>query len=348
MPAPPRLRPTSSSSLQLHNIQDARQPLRTLLQLMSRCRGPTGQSHVLHNDIGGHVTATSACGRLLHVLAPQHPVLKLLLSCVQGHLQRYNDGGLLTSTLALSLALSADGLHPHLAGDIYEHLLKTSVSLLTGEKCSCRHDFSREDVHPLRLLATSVLGSKPGCQYWPGELSHITELIIISFLHSKSAAQPSTHSLYIEGLPIMDSYRTSGLMFPCADIPASQRKTRGQTPVAVFTVSMAGDTDEGLDATFIIQDHSILEDRTLDQLLTCARALVDLRVGLVACQKVVHPAVKKYLRSQRVLVLERLGTQGIHRLHSLTGNLVQSHLYSQFSPKTPNKHSITGLIIWSV
>ena len=51
---------------------------------------------------GGHVTVTSTSSKILHSLSGlSHPIPRLILSAVRGHLERYSDGGLRTALLLL-------------------------------------------------------------------------------------------------------------------------------------------------------------------------------------------------------------------------------------------------------
>ena len=51
---------------------------------------------------GGHVTVTSTSSKILHSLSGlSHPIPRLILSAVKGHLEGYSDGGLRTALLLL-------------------------------------------------------------------------------------------------------------------------------------------------------------------------------------------------------------------------------------------------------
>ena len=51
---------------------------------------------------GGHVTVTSTSSKILHGFSSlSHPIPRLILSAVRGHLDAYNDGGLRTALLLL-------------------------------------------------------------------------------------------------------------------------------------------------------------------------------------------------------------------------------------------------------
>ena len=52
------------------------------------------------------MTVTSTSSRILHSLSGlSHPILRLILSAVRGHLDNYSDGGLQTTVLLLRYTL---------------------------------------------------------------------------------------------------------------------------------------------------------------------------------------------------------------------------------------------------
>ena len=52
------------------------------------------------NSAGGHVTLTSSSRRVIEsLLSNSHPVVRLVLTAVKGHLDNYFDGGLQTALL---------------------------------------------------------------------------------------------------------------------------------------------------------------------------------------------------------------------------------------------------------
>ena len=56
-------------------------------------------------------------------------------------------------------------------------------------------------------------------------------------------------------------------------------------------VSLEAESNSGL-------PHTIFDDVIVDKLMGVGSHLVNLGVGLVGCQKCVHPQVKEYLREQ--------------------------------------------------
>ena len=61
---------------------------------------------------GGHVTVTSTSSKILHSLSGlSHPILRLILAAVQGHLDHYCDGGLQTALLLVRYIYCFFALH---------------------------------------------------------------------------------------------------------------------------------------------------------------------------------------------------------------------------------------------
>jgi len=322
--------------------------IHTLHKLIITSRGPNGSLKMLHNDVGGHVTLTSSCSRILGSISVKNPLLKLLVSCVRGHCDAYTDCGLFTCGLALSLirySLELD-IHRHLITDIYELLmheclawLDTPLDINTVDRdyshlASCKFKFDTCSLDDMRNLAAAVLSSKPGCNFWPGDLDHMTSLVVTAFLRTSADATP--HNLQyvcIEGCPSSSSYIADGVLYPMPSIPPYRTKplslhhTEGQVLVAVFNTSLAGDTSEKSDADLVVSATSDVEGIVLDEMRACCERLVELGVGVVACQRVVHPSVRRLLRRDGVLVMDRLG---IHHIYSVT-ELTGARLLSSFT-----------------
>ena len=76
----------------------------------------------------------------------------------------------------------------------------------------------------------------------------------------------------------------------------------------------------------------------VDELLKFCEALIQSEVGLVLCQKVVHPRLKYRWRQAGVIVVDRLGLQPVAYVLKLTGNSALKifsfyfHLYNILVP----------------
>lgn len=310
---------------------ETRNALRKFKTLVDTSRGPWGYLKMLHNDVGGHVTLTSVSSRIFGGLSVKNPLLKLLMSCVQGHIQAYSDGGLFAADLALSLTLNSLDLdiHPRLVTDVFEYLMFESLSFLKSppnKPGACIYRFDTCDLSDLRNLSRTIFSSKPGCDFWPGELEHISSLLVTAFLRTSTKESPhSLQYLTIEGMPCSESYIADGMIHQMPSIPTYRTKplsmirNHGQILVAVFNVSFAGDTSENLDSDIIASDSTLADDVILGKIVSLCESLVELGVGIVACQRVVHPEIKRRLRRNNIFVMDRLGIHHIYSFQELTG-----------------------------
>ena len=321
------LKQESKLNIQILENKSILESLTLLLKVVKSSYGPNGKTKIIQNSSGGHVSITSSSVRLFQAMSISKPILKLISTSVQGHGYSFSDGGLFLALLAMNLtesSLKVD-LPRRLLIDIHDALLELCVGYLSTSKCPCRVriDFSR--VGMLRNLAQSVVSSKPACCLSLPEIEHITLQLLEAFLSSLpgGAVQGSRpapavpllniHILGLEGKPAMDTYTTSGMLFQTPQFPLYykalnvQRDISGRISVVLFDISMSGDTEELIDARYEMTDGLHTNEATEQVLMDQCRHLVRRGVGLVACQKVVHPRLKKYLRSEGVMVLDRLG-----------------------------------------
>ena len=110
-----------------------------------------------------------------------------------------------------------------------------------------------------------------------------------------------------EGESVKDSKVLPGLLIHTPEIPTFQQCGRTLVShgakVALYNISMAGDTDEWFSSNIKTETVSGRYDfsaanTVLLQLLKVADYLLDSGVNVIACQKCVHPALKRYLRDK--------------------------------------------------
>jgi McKusick-Kaufman syndrome protein len=91
--------------------------------------------------------------------------------------------------------------------------------------------------------------------------------------------------------------------------------------VAVVCVSMSGDTDDALSNIREAEGCTIKSagELVLSHMFQFCDWLLASQVGLLLCQKVIHPKVKAYLRKQGILFVERLGLPPMSYVQDLTG-----------------------------
>ncbi|CAG5127398.1 unnamed protein product [Candidula unifasciata] len=317
------------------------------LNLVSSCAGPSGKIHVLRNNCGGHVTFTSTCVRLLSSLSMTRPEMRLILAAVQSHLKQHKDCGLFMSCLCLhiiKLSLVADRLF-HSQASLLENYVRIIIDYLQSVDCtiSLKADFS--NVYVLIAYVRSILKSKRILNLTNSENTRLSEVVVKTFVESiptQNLSRKSRHSdgVYIlgtENSDICESRLEHGLLLDFAEIPVVggsvdlTLKVRSVTcegsrggcgiRVALFTCSMSGDVEEVVDAVFeVTQNQSdSLESCVLDKMLELCDSLDRCNVGLVLCQKVIHPKVKAVLKAKSILFVDRLGLQKIPYLQDLTG-----------------------------
>lgn len=140
-------------------------------------------------------------------------------------------------------------------------------------------------------------------------------------LPSKSTKDPSApvaapqpvQIVTCEGDPVNESKIIQGVLLQAPDIATFQgNKTLVSrvTKVALYNVSMAGDTDEWFSDSIKTETASVGHDvniasAVLQQMLKVADWLLAVGVEMIACQKCVHPALKQYLRDKVCMIPHR-------------------------------------------
>ncbi len=316
----------------------------TLQQILQSSFGPRGKMHLLHNNKGGHGTFTSATSRLLGSLSLQSPVVRLITSAIQGHLTIYSDGGKIVGLLALYSIIGGLQLNARrrLVVEIQDRLAKVALEYLKSETCPCKVpiDVSREV--ETRKAVSSIVSSRPGCLLFGPDLAHITALLVDAFKKTKLSQDMAgsrmdqfsndSHIVYVcrEGCSPLESHVLEGVLFQMTDLPLNSHRIveslRRTDPIriALVNISMAGDSGEFMDVRYELEggDPDWLEEVACERMMTWSRELIGQgTVRIVACQKVIHPAVKRYLQQHDVLVLDRLGLTTFTALSKLAGTL---------------------------
>jgi len=144
---------------------DVMSSVSALRRVFQSCIGPRGNCHLIHNDVGGHVVATSAAQRLLSAMQVSSPALRLLISAIERHVSVHNDGA--TTTTALSLLMTERALQMSLQHkqalvvDLFDVVTEAVTSYLTRDQCSvCRPlqlDNLNDVLQVLRGLSLVVL-----------------------------------------------------------------------------------------------------------------------------------------------------------------------------------------------
>ncbi|KFV91583.1 PREDICTED: mcKusick-Kaufman/Bardet-Biedl syndromes putative chaperonin [Eurypyga helias] len=309
------------------------QPLSLLSGILKSCYGPAGRLKQLHNGVGGYVCTTSQSSAILSRLSFSHPALSVLTASVQNHISRFSDGGLFTAILCCSLIENFRSLNvaSGTVVKISKHLLSLCMDYLKSEACGCRVSVDFSGVETLRCLVRSVLASKPACMLNKTEVDHLATLILKAFIFTvpchveTNAVLGKCVIVPVKGTRVVDSTVLPGLLIETPEIqlakPLTVKRTcSGMVKIALFCVSMSGDCFSPGEGTLTVLHGISLEASELNQLLNVGKQLVDDEVGLVVCQKVIHPSLKQYLKENNVVAVDRAGLALMEPLSLMTGS----------------------------
>lgn len=309
------------------------QSLSVLSGVLKSCYGPAGRLKQLHNGAGGYVCTTSQSSAILHRLSVSHPVLRVLTASVQNHISRFSDCGLFTAILCCSLIDNFKSLNVRACTvvKISKHLLSLCMDYLKSEACGCRVSVDFSSVETLLCLVRSILTSKPACMLNKTEVDHLTVLILKAFMFTvpchveTNAVLGKCLIVPVKGRRVTDSTVLPGLLIETLEIPlakqlAVKRTCSNMIKVALFCVSLSGDCFNAEEGTVTVHHGISLEMSELNQLLNLGKQLVNDGVGLVVCQKVIHPSLKQYLKENHVVAVDRAGLSLMEPLSRMTGN----------------------------
>ncbi|XP_013037568.1 molecular chaperone MKKS [Anser cygnoides] len=320
------------------------QSLSLLNRILKSCYGPAGRLKQLHNGVGGYVCITSQSSAILGRLSVSHPVLKVLTASVQNHIARFSDCGLFTAILCCSLIENFKSLHVPSCTviKISKHLLSLCTDYLKSEACGCRVSVDFSNLKTLLCLARSILTSKPACMLNATEVDHLAMLIVKAFMFTipchveTKAVLGKCVTVPVKGRRVLDSTVLPGLLIETPEIQFAKllsvkRISSDTIKIALFCVSMSGDLFNPEEGTITVHHRISLEMSELNQLLNVGKQLVNDEVGLVVCQKVIHPSLKQYLKENQVMAVDRAGLSVMEPLSQMTGSKPIASIHS-FSP----------------
>ncbi|XP_071784541.1 molecular chaperone MKKS-like [Asterias amurensis] len=317
----------STTPEKFHN-SDVDQTLEAFKLLIQSCYGPNGYLKTIQNSCGGQVMITSSSSVLVRQLSVSRPILKLILAAVGGHIAACSDGGLFCALLTTNLVKSCRelDLHPVLCIEVNELLLKMCGEFLDANCVS----INVSDVQTMLSLVRTVISTKPACGLSVRDTNIIANLTLQAFLNGlpspteQSLRIPAVRYILVEGQTPAESSIVEGVLIECPEIPTYATKERDNLrrhsiSVALYNTSLSGDEEGIPDIAMETKEGVHLEDASLNQLLVLGRHLVQQKIGLLACQKVVHPQLKRFLRSHGVLTIDRLSLLHIDAVQTITG-----------------------------
>ena len=323
------------------SVRDYERVLEKLHELVASSRSPSGKFKVLQSVAGGNLVLTSSSKRLIPSLTVRNPVIQLLITATQGHLDLYRDGGLFVFSFATGLVLEAlkSGMNLSTLAELFESFLGIICDYINCDTCAIKQFALVGNINFMSCFAKSILRSKPLCKLNENHLSYISNLLLQVFLqsiseHSTGSSRDSVFIASYEGAAVSDSKVFEGLLLEAPDL--SRFKQIPLTPVttlekghrvvkvAMVTVSLSGDFDEHGNVNYEMKNDIDVDAEMLDQLKSFCSTLTQSKTGVVLCQKVVHPLLKRQLQESGVKVVDRLGLHMMKYVEKLTGMCMQS------------------------
>ncbi|XP_007954614.1 McKusick-Kaufman/Bardet-Biedl syndromes putative chaperonin [Orycteropus afer afer] len=307
-----------------------RSMLSVLKRIVTSCYGPSGRLKQLHNSVGGHVCTTSQSSALLRSLLVTHPILKILTASMQNHVSCVSDCGLFMAILCCNLIENVQeiDLTPTTVIELNKLLLSLCTNYLKSEVCGCRIPVDFSSTQILLCLVRSILTSKPACMLTRKEVDHISALVLRAFLLTIPEKAKDyvilgkTIIVPLKDQRVMDSTVLPGMLIEMSEVQLMRMlpmKKSSALKVALFCVSLSGDFSDTGEGTLVVSYGVDLESAVLDQLLNLGWQLVRDQIDIVMCQKVIHPSLKQFLSTHRVIAIDRVGVALMEPLSKMTG-----------------------------
>lgn len=318
------------SEIHQSELSDSFKGLKLLKNIAITSRGPHGKVKVIQNSAGGHVNLTSSSGRLLPALSISRPLLKLLTTSAEGQIQTFGDGGLFLMACCLNIVeLSENSLTGNrILIEIFEELMELALGELKSDNFLGKIHLSLSNTVQILSLVKTILSSKPLCKLSEDSVNLLASMIVECFLSSVKDDNKNTNSVLIltaEGKSVNQSRHVPGILMLYPEISSSCEKklhliTKDKKiVVALVTTSMSGDSEEVMQGRYQQNIEVDAEQTVIECMKSFCHCIKDCGVGIVMCQKVVHPIIKFQLRQSGIFVVERMGAKLTSFVQDLTG-----------------------------
>lgn len=326
----------SQGKVQRSTVKDYHGVLEKLHKLVLSSRSPSGTLKVLQNKAGGNLVLTSSSRRLIQSLSVKKPVIQMLVSATQGQLELYGDSGLFSISFATDMVLRSikSGINSRILAEIFELFLSYIHDFLTCDMCRIKYRALVGDIDFMMNFVKSVIKPKHLCGLNESTMPYISNLLLQVFLQMITEKDTCTLKenifvLPMEGRDVYESKAYNGLLLEAPDLSRFKktelefirmsRNENSRIQVAMITASLSGDVDELSNVKYEVHDNLDPEKEVLDSVAAFCKSVIFSNVGLLLCQKVVHPLIKLQLQEAGVLVVDRIGLHMVKFVNKLTG-----------------------------
>lgn len=273
----------------------------SLKELFSSCFGPNGSLKNIHNNSGGHVTVTSISSRILQNVSFSKPILRLITTSVQNHLKNYGDQGTFCGLLCASLTedfLKTDFNQRQIVEGL-DLFLDECMKYFNSDECECKTKLNFKSIDDMVKVVESVVSSKPLCGFTDQQLKFVSKLIVEVFLMcsaNEDVKKGSIQYVLLEGYNSDETHIVDGILYEVPHIPVyrksplqcktvQMRNDRRNTEVECIKVmlvdiSLAGDSEDFVNATYELKEGVTISDTVLSHLLLLAGYVVDNSVSI--------------------------------------------------------------------
>lgn len=305
--------------------------LKKIEELISTSIGPHGKLICIGHVSGGSVTITSSSPRLFPLISMQNILLKLIVSSAKLHLNSFNNDGLCCALLILKLiknSLYVDYPLP-VIGKLVEYFGNLFIENLNVDKNACIQKIDLSNLTYIRSVVLSILSSKPGSVLREEDKQYLCILLIKVFLNcvpssSSDNNYKNVNLITLESVSCDQSNLYEGLL---VRLPEFSQKihsllySNSSVKIVLYTSSLAGDAEFPVDKIEITNDVNVWET-VLKDMRSAIEKLIRTGIHILACQKVVHPSLRKLLEDSNILVLDRLGFEAAKHLEYILGNIL--------------------------
>ena len=259
--------------------------------------------------------------------------------------------------ILLTSDLMESGLPPDSLRELFNWCVDQVISHLLQPDCPVTLTVDLDHLPVLVAYIRSVITSKNLLNLSLADCDVLSHNVLKAFLETipdmdrvYSCVSDKIYLLTVENAPFSDSFVDEGLLllYPgCSIIDGPQKlaiKTHKVneetarkfnisefseiTKVALLTCSMSGDVEEIVDAHFEVtkKQSDEVEALVVTNIVELCDKLCNLGVGILLCQKVIHPKIKAFLRSKGICFIDRLGLQVVAYVQDLTGKICESTL----------------------